>query len=108
MSSINSEITFTCYACQTENVANVYETKSRRWECPKCYRPLHCCKQCVYYDRSYAKDCKEPSAQGVIDKESANFCDFFISKTGSAEGIKLPPTKEELKQRAMDLFKKNP
>ena len=38
---------------------------------------MHVCKMCVEYDRSYAKHCKEPTAEEVSKKEEANFCDHF-------------------------------
>jgi hypothetical protein len=32
---------------------------------------------CVDYDTSFAKHCREPTAEEVRDKTRANFCDFF-------------------------------
>jgi hypothetical protein len=32
---------------------------------------------CVDYDTSYAKHCREPTAEEVRKKDEANFCDFF-------------------------------
>jgi hypothetical protein len=32
---------------------------------------------CVEYDVSYAKHCREPTAEEVSRKDEANFCDFF-------------------------------
>lgn len=49
----------------------------RRDECLKCGQDLHCCLQCVFYDASYANDCREPQAEPVSEKERSNFCDYF-------------------------------
>jgi hypothetical protein len=46
-------------------------------ECPKCRSELHVCRMCVDYTTSVAKHCREPTAEEVRDKTSANFCDHF-------------------------------
>ena len=46
-------------------------------ECPKCRAELHVCRMCVEYSTSVAKHCREPTAEEVRDKTSANFCDHF-------------------------------
>jgi hypothetical protein len=38
---------------------------------------------CVEYDTSYAKHCKEPTAEEVRKKDEANFCDHFKPKPGA-------------------------
>ena len=38
---------------------------------------------CVEYDISYAKHCKEPTAEEVRKKDEANFCDYFKPKAGA-------------------------
>ncbi len=48
----------------------------RREEC-RCQAELHVCRMCVEYDTSLAKHCREPTAEEVRDKTSANFCDHF-------------------------------
>ena len=50
---------------------------SRRDECARCRAELHVCRLCVEYDVAVAKDCREPTAEEVSDKQAANFCDFF-------------------------------
>jgi hypothetical protein len=47
----------------------------RRLEiCKACNAELHVCKMCGEYDISYAKHCKEPTAEEVRKKDEANFC----------------------------------
>jgi hypothetical protein len=52
-------------------------------ECPKCRAELHVCKLCVDYHTSIAKQCREPTAEEVRDKERANFCDHFKPRAGA-------------------------
>jgi hypothetical protein len=44
---------------------------------------------CLDYDTSYAKHCREPTAEEVRDKTSANFCDHFKPRAGA---YKAPDT----------------
>jgi hypothetical protein len=48
----------------------------------------------VEYDTSYAKHCREPTAEEVRKKDEANFCDHFKPKAGAyvakTEGAALP------------------
>jgi hypothetical protein len=60
---------------------------------------------CVEYDTSYAKHCKEPTAEEVRKKEEANFCDHFKPKAGAF----VPRNTDEVaraKSALDDLFKK--
>jgi ribosome-binding protein aMBF1 (putative translation factor) len=52
-------------------------------ECPQCRAELHVCRMCVEYDTSIAKHCREPTAEEVRDKQSANFCDHFKPRAGA-------------------------
>lgn len=54
----------------------------RREECPACASALHVCRLCTFYERGASKDCREPMADGVTDKEAANFCDYFRPRPG--------------------------
>ncbi len=49
----------------------------RKEECPSCEQDLHCCRQCRFHDTGLNNQCAEPQADPVLDKERANFCDFF-------------------------------
>jgi hypothetical protein len=60
---------------------------------------------CVEYDTSYAKHCKEPTAEEVQKKNEANFCDHFKPRGGAYEHRdveKVAQTRAALD----DLFKK--
>jgi hypothetical protein len=49
----------------------------RRDECPACHAQLYVCRFCEFYDPRVAKQCREPVADEVKDKERANFCGYF-------------------------------
>lgn len=49
----------------------------RAEQCPQCTASLRACRQCRLYDTAVSKDCGEPMAEEVSDKEAANYCDYF-------------------------------
>lgn len=91
-----------CYKCQTEIELKQDSDIGRTEECPSCHADLRCCKMCGFYDTSAYNDCKEPTADRILDKEKANFCDHF--RLGGGKGA------EDQTQKALDaanaLFKK--
>ena len=40
----------------------------------------------MFYDRTYNNQCRESEAPRVVDKDRANFCEYF----GPATGIRKP------------------
>lgn len=73
--------------------------------CKACRAELHVCRMCVEYDLSYAKHCREPTAEEVRDKERANFCDHFRPRENAYSPA---PAAEQTKARSAleDLFRK--
>ena len=72
--------------------------------CPGCGKATRVCRNCRFYARGRPNDCEEPMAEEVMDKQRANFCDFFdptpepaSAGTGSASA--------DLLKAAEDLFK---
>ena len=53
---------------------------SRLAECATCRTDLHVCRMCRWYDTRVAKQCREPIAEAVQDKQRANFCDYFEAR----------------------------
>jgi len=49
---------------------------------------------CAHYDPGSYNDCRETSAERVVDKEKANFCDLFRARAATS-------TKEPAKSGAM-------
>jgi len=46
--------------------------------CPHCGNDLRSCKQCNFYDPHAYNECKEVQAERIVDKERANFCEYFV------------------------------
>jgi hypothetical protein len=75
-----------CHACG--RVGSVDGIVGRRDECGGCGAHLHCCRNCAFYDESAYNQCNEPSAERVVDKEAANFCDWFRPSAGAGAGAR--------------------
>ena len=73
--------------------------------CKACNAELHVCRLCVEYDVSYAKHCKEPTAEEERVKDAANFCDHFKPKQG-AYTAKDQGGLDRSKSALDDLFRK--
>lgn len=73
--------------------------------CPHCGRDLHCCLQCRFYDEGSFNQCKETQAERVVDKEKANFCEYFVLKGGGSNSSHQGKD-AEVKKALEDLFKK--
>jgi predicted RNA-binding Zn-ribbon protein involved in translation (DUF1610 family) len=75
----------------------------RRDLCPDCGAELHACRSCRHFDLSVAKQCKEPFAEIPLDKDSANFCDFFQIGEGR---LTAGASRDDLLSAAESLFRK--
>lgn len=64
-----------CHSCKQE--LELEEKVGRQDTCPQCQAYLHCCLNCRFYDPTAYNECREPSAERVVDKEQGNFCDYF-------------------------------
>lgn len=93
---------FKCYHCQKIIPVFGQPKVTRTEECPYCSRSLHCCKMCKFYDSKVYNECHESNADRIVDKEKANFCDYFTLSTGGPSG----PSKDDLLNSADALFKK--
>jgi hypothetical protein len=58
---------------------------------------------CQFYDPKAYNECRESSADRVVEKEKANFCDYF--KIGSA-GSEAEKQRQDAMAKAAALFKK--
>ena len=68
--------TFHCWNC-SQQLNGVLLPMSRREVCTFCNADLHVCKLCENYRPDLSGACAEDRAEGMINKESANFCDYF-------------------------------
>lgn len=65
-----------CWRCGAA-LAELSPPIERRDDCPACRAQLYVCKFCEFYDPKLAKQCREPVADEVKEKERANFCGYF-------------------------------
>jgi len=75
----------------------------RRDVCPHCSRDLRCCRQCNFYDHHAYNECKEVMAERVIDKERANFCNYFVPRGSS---LSVPDRAADAREALEALFRK--
>jgi hypothetical protein len=59
----------------------------------------------MFYDPHAYNECREVSAERIIDKERANFCDYFAPR-GSKRGRGPVSRAKEARMALEDLFKK--
>ena len=69
-------ITIQCWKCGT-TLRNLLLPFSRYEECSTCKADLHACLCCMNYAPNLSDACREDRADFVLDKDKANFCDFF-------------------------------
>jgi hypothetical protein len=65
-----------CWRCGV-SLAELTPPIERRDECPACHAQLYVCRFCEFHDPKVAKQCREPIADEVKDKDRANFCGYF-------------------------------
>lgn len=69
-----------CWKCGQE-LKNLLLPFSRYEECNFCKADLHACIACKNYDPSVSDACREDRADFILDKDKANFCDYFKVNT---------------------------
>ncbi|MBI3448375.1 MAG: hypothetical protein HY049_05595 [Acidobacteria bacterium] len=91
-----------CWFCGTE--ARAEGKIARKDTCPKCRMSVKCCKNCRFFETSAPRQCCEPAAEFVGDKEGANFCEYFDfqERSGRPDGNQG----EKARSRFDSLFKK--
>ena len=97
-----SEKSFFCWQCGQS--ISYTDPLSFRAECSQCSNDLHVCKNCLFYDENAYNECRETSAERIMDKEKNNLCEYF--KPSSQQKNAQQNSKNLLKQ-AEALFKKN-
>ena len=95
---------FICQVCGQEN--QVGDIIGRRDSCSGCQTDLRSCCQCRHYDTAMANDCREPQVELVVDKERANFCDFYQPAAGSPAKGGGGLSKDEAAAKWEELFGK--
>lgn len=91
-----------CFNCGT-SLDKIIAPVARSETCPHCGADVRVCKNCRHYDVKAYNECNEPQAERVLDKERANFCDYFSFTGGAAK--ESQPSKEDVLKQLDDLFK---
>lgn len=91
---------YKCFSCNS--VIEIDVGPARSDTCLKCDADLKVCLNCSLYDDGAYNECHEPQAERAVDKNLANFCEFFNFMDSVGE-----ETKEELDtlQDLKELFK---
>lgn len=92
-----------CFHCGTPAGVVAFGRPGRRDTCSMCGTDLHCCRNCDFYSPQASNECREPQADRVVEKNRANFCDYFRFADG--RGPAQRDSKAALKALD-DLFKK--
>lgn len=71
-----------CWNCG-HGLDDVPRPISRHATCARCFNELHCCRLCRHYDPKRTLQCFEDRADPPLQKENANFCDFFAPQSGA-------------------------
>lgn len=90
-----------CAFCRAQ--VHIADNVSRSETCPHCGRDLRCCKQCKFYDPHAYNECREVSAERIVDKERANFCDYYVPRGSARKSVNRA---EDAKKALEALFKK--
>lgn len=64
-----------CHHCANE--VTFTDRVGRGDTCPFCNAEAHCCLNCLHYDPSVYNECRETNADRVLEKDRANFCEYF-------------------------------
>ena len=92
-----------CHSCK--KALDLGREVGRRDECPHCHADLHCCLNCRFHDRSAPKQCREPQADLVREKDKANFCDLFVFHS-AATSVSAAGETDRSRKELDDLFRK--
>lgn len=95
---------YTCFKCASPISLNASSKVGFRDSCTKCSTDLHCCKNCSFYDSKSYNECRETSAERVVDKDRNNRCDYFQLASAQARA-KMKGDADATKKRLDDLFK---
>lgn len=87
-----------CWQCGA-SLAELTLPLSRFDVCKQCRAELHVCKLCRFHDVTVAKQCREPIAEEVRDKQRVNYCDYFVTRDDAYQ----PPATAAVEQARAQL-----
>lgn len=93
-----------CFFCKKEIA--IEDKVGRTEACPFCRSDLHSCFNCRFYDEKTYNQCSEPQAERVVEKDKANFCEFFLFRDTSSASSQ-EDARKNAKEQLDALFKKS-
>lgn len=91
-----------CWNCGC-SLKDIPRPISRHANCPECFEDLHCCRLCVHYAPRLTGQCDDDRADPPVQKENANFCDFFRPLSDAYEDVR-GSRRDAARQRLDALF----
>ncbi|MDG2251508.1 MAG: hypothetical protein P8N11_11755 [Gammaproteobacteria bacterium] len=79
---MSSSIDMQCWKCGMA-LKNLLIPFSRYEECINCNADLHACIACKNFNLSVSNGCNEDRADLIVEKEKANFCEYFYANTAA-------------------------
>ncbi len=92
-----------CFSCHKELQFSDNKIGFRE-ECLHCRADVHACKNCQFYDPKAYNECRESSADVVREKDRANYCEYFVARSGGENPVDKAAA---LRAAAEALFKKS-
>jgi len=86
-----------CHKCRSQ--LHFEPPLPRASTCESCGWDSRCCLNCVYYDRNAYRECREPQAEYVQNKDKGNFCGYFTGR--SEQGASSPEQSSKDKLAAL-------
>jgi hypothetical protein len=101
-----NSVALNCQRCGAQLKSPAGIKIQRRDTCDSCGADLHCCRNCRFFDPAKSKQCAEPQAELVSDKEKSNFCDYFEPRTTIDLVNRSQAGPEDARKKFDSLFKK--
>jgi hypothetical protein len=92
-----SRTSLVCWRCGASLEAEPLPL-TRLAECQACRADLHVCRLCEFFAPRVARQCREPVAEEVQDKQRANFCDYFQPRPDAFTAADTQPAQEARRQ----------
>jgi len=97
---MNTDIAGKCWFCGRDLTKADF---GREAQCLSCGKPTRVCRNCRHFAPGRPNNCLEPIAEHILNKEHANFCEFFDSTDQPIANTQTDPS--DLTKLAEDLFK---
>ena len=79
--------TLECWNCGA-SLDDLPRPITRHMNCPECFEDLHCCRMCRNYAPDASITCTDERTDPPVNKENANFCDYFRPTNAYRAGSK--------------------